>query len=170
LFNDDNPLEIKDTIMDAQSLAREVENLQTTTNRKGPRSMGFRVVDFQEHGDSRGVLIALEAGRNIPFDIRRVYYIYGTQTDVQRGFHAHHELKQMAIVVKGACKFILDDGIERNTVELNSPSQGLLIEGLIWREMVDFSEDCVLMVLADQHYDERDYIRNYDDFLKAAKR
>lgn len=155
--------------MDLQASAREVEQSQNITNQKGPRTMGFRLVDFHVHGDSRGVLVALEGGRNVPFDIRRVYYIYGTQNAVQRGFHAHHELKQMAIAVKGSCKFILDNGIERNTVELNSPSQGLLIEGLIWREMVDFSEDCVLMVLADQLYDERDYIRNYDEFLKAVK-
>lgn len=136
---------------------------------EGPQAMSFRLVDFKEHGDERGVLVALETGRNIPFEIRRVYYIYGTKVGVQRGFHAHHELRQMAIAVKGSCKFILDNGHERNTVALTSPNQGLLIEGMIWREMIDFSEDCVLMVLADQMFDERDYIRDYDEFLKTAK-
>jgi dTDP-4-dehydrorhamnose 3,5-epimerase-like enzyme len=148
--------------------AREVHEVQILEAAE-TRSMSFRLVEFQEHGDDRGVLVALEAGRNIPFEIRRVYYIYGTQSNVSRGFHAHHELKQMAIAVKGSCKFILDDGRERNTVELNSPNKGLLIEGLIWREMADFSEDCVLMVLADQYYDERDYIRDYKEFLRATK-
>ena len=121
-------------------------------------------------GDDRGSLIALEGNKNIPFDIKRIYYIYGTKTGVSRGFHAHKALKQVAIAVSGSCRFILDDGIEREDILLNDPAQGLLIESFMWREMHDFSDDCVLMVLADQLYDESDYIRKYEDFLRLARR
>lgn len=121
-------------------------------------------------GDERGSLIALEGNKSIPFDIKRVYYIYGTQSGVARGFHAHKELKQVAIVVRGSCRFILDDGKNRTEVELNNPAKGLLIESFMWREMHDFSEDCVLIVLADQLYDESDYIRNYDEFISLVNK
>ncbi len=119
-------------------------------------------------GDDRGSLIALEGNKNIPFDIKRIYYIYGTKTGVSRGFHAHKALKQVAIAVSGSCRFILDDGIEREDILLNDPAQGLLIESFMWREMHDFSDDCVLMVLANQLYDEDDYIRNYDEFISLS--
>ena len=119
-------------------------------------------------GDDRGSLIALEGNKNIPFDIKRIYYIYGTKTGVSRGFHAHKALKQVAIAVSGSCRFILDDGIEREDILLNDPAQGLLIGSFMWREMHDFSDDCVLMVLANQLYDEDDYIRNYDEFISLT--
>lgn len=118
-------------------------------------------------GDDRGSLIALEGNKNIPFDIKRIYYIYGTKTGVSRGFHAHKALKQVAIAVRGSCRFVLDDGKERVEVLLDNPAQGLLIESFMWREMHDFSDDCVLMVLADQLYDESDYVRNYQAFLEV---
>ena len=127
--------------------------------------MGYKIVNFSTLGDERGSLIALEENYNTPFAIKRVYYIFDTKKDVRRGYHAHLNLKQLAICVKGNCKFLLDDGQQRDTVELSTPNQGLLIEGLIWREMFDFSEDCVLMVLADEHYDESDYIRDYQKFM-----
>jgi dTDP-4-dehydrorhamnose 3,5-epimerase-like enzyme len=120
-------------------------------------------------GDDRGSLIALEENHNVPFDVKRVYYIFGTKEDVRRGYHAHKDLKQLAICVSGSCKFLLDDGKQKEHIELTSPTQGLLIEGLIWREMYDFSPDCVLMVLADDYYDESDYIRDYDKFLEVVK-
>jgi dTDP-4-dehydrorhamnose 3,5-epimerase-like enzyme len=132
--------------------------------------LGYKIVDFKTLGDERGSLIALEENYNTPFAIKRVYYIFDTKKDVRRGYHAHLALKQMAICVKGSCKFLLDDGIKQEQIKLSRPDQGLLIEGLIWREMYDFSEDCVLMVLADEHYDENDYIRDYDDFLKEVSR
>lgn len=132
--------------------------------------MGVKVkvtfLQLQTHGDERGSLIALETGRNIPFEIKRVYYMFNTKEDVRRGFHAHRQLKQVVIVVKGSCRFLLDDGIEKISILLDNPEQGLLIESFMWREMYDFSDDCVLMVLADSLYDESDYIRNYDDFIK----
>jgi len=132
--------------------------------------MDYKLVNLQKLGDSRGSLVALEVGKNIPFDIKRVYYLFETLPDVIRGLHAHKALKQLVIPVRGSCKFLLDDGFERVEVSLNDPAVGLILESLIWREMYEFSEDCVLMVLADMHYDETDYIRNYDEFLKVARR
>ena len=117
-------------------------------------------------GDDRGSLIALEEHYNAPFDIKRVYYIFDTKEGVRRGFHAHKELKQIAICVKGSCKFHLDDGEETKEVLLNAPDQGLFIEGLIWREMYDFSSDCVLLVMASEYYNNEDYIRDYKKFLR----
>jgi len=129
----------------------------------------YELVDFKTLGDDRGSLIAIEEGYNAPFDIKRVYYIFDTKEGVERGFHAHINLKQMAIVVKGNCTFVIDDGKNREEILLDNPNKGLLIEGLIWREMKDFSEDCVLVVLASEHYDESDYIRDYDKFLEEVK-
>jgi len=127
--------------------------------------MLFEIIDFKINGDERGSLIAIENNYNVPFDIKRVYYIFDTKDGVRRGFHAHKNLKQLAICVKGSCKFLLDDGRNKANIKLDSPNQGLLIEGLIWREMYDFSEDCVLVVLADEYYDEDDYIRDYEIFM-----
>lgn len=131
--------------------------------------MQIKLIPLQAHGDDRGSLIALEEGKNIPFPVKRVYYLFKTKEGVRRGFHAHKTLKQVAIAVRGSCRFVLDDGNERVEVLLDDPAQGLLIESFMWREMYEFSEDCVLMVLADQLYDESDYIRDYDEFLEAIK-
>lgn len=120
------------------------------------------------HGDERGLLVAIEEGRNIPFNIKRVYYMYDTITDIRRGFHAHKKTTQVAIVLKGSCKFYFDDGHSKKNITLDDPTTGLLIEPLMWHEMYDFSKDCILMVLADDFYDENDYIRNYDDFKKIV--
>ncbi len=129
----------------------------------------YELVSFQTLGDERGSLIAIEKGYNVPFDIKRVYYIFDTKKGVQRGFHAHKNLEQIAIAVKGSCSFVLDDGNQREEKILDNPNQGLYIEGLIWREMKNFSEDCVLVVLASEHYDESDYIRDYNKFLEVIK-
>ncbi|MGF1730478.1 sugar 3,4-ketoisomerase [Photobacterium kasasachensis] len=129
----------------------------------------LKLVNFKSLGDERGGLISLEGNRNIPFDIKRVYYIYDTEAGVSRGFHAHRDLKQIAVCVKGSCKFIIDDGDVRQEVLLDSPLKGLLIESMQWREMHEFSSDCVLMVLASELYDEDDYIRDYEEFLETIK-
>lgn len=131
--------------------------------------MEIKLIPLQAYGDERGSLVALEEAKNIPFSIKRVYYMFDTKDNVTRGYHAHRNLKQVAIALKGSCKFILDDAVERREVILNDPAYGLLLESVIWREITDFSDDCVLMVLADQYYDESDYIRNYDQFLKERQ-
>ena len=127
------------------------------------------MASFPMHGDDRGQLIAIEQQIDIPFEIKRVYYIFDTLSNVRRGFHAHKELQQVLICTSGECKILLDDGKEKMTVHLNSPSVGLYISGCIWREMYDFSPCAVLMVLASEHYDESDYIRKYDEFIKYVK-
>jgi len=125
-------------------------------------------IDLKVIGDQRGSLIALEPGLNIPFAIKRVYYIYGTLPDVGRGYHAHRRLEQMAVCVSGSCKMIIDDGITRREMRLNSANKALVIRNMIWREMHEFSSDCVLLVLASDYYDESDYIRDYDKFIKEV--
>lgn len=121
---------------------------------------------FLPHGDERGQLVALEQQKDIPFDIKRVYYIYDTKEGVERGFHAHKCLQQVLLCVHGSCKIRLDDGKERTVVTLDKPNEGLYVSNVMWREMFDFSPDAVLLVLASEFYDEKDYIRDYDEFLQ----
>ena len=121
---------------------------------------------FQPHGDERGQLVALEEFKDIPFRVRRVYYLYDTGKDVTRGFHAHKKLQQILVCIHGSCKIRLDNGREKKVIPLEKPYEGLYIDSNIWREMFDFSSDAVLMVLASELYDESDYIRNYDEFLR----
>lgn len=132
--------------------------------------MMYELYDFPVHGDHSGKLVALEKGADFPFEIKRVYYIWGTDKDVVRGRHAHRKLEQMIICLSGSCDFILDDGAKRETVHLNNPAQGLYIRHNIWREFTNFSPDCVVMVLASEPYDEADYIRNYINFVAEKNR
>ena len=127
----------------------------------------IKTINFKPLGDERGSLIALESNKSVPFDIKRVYYIFGTKEGVSRGFHAHRNLKQVAVCVTGSCRFVLDNGKQREEVVLDKSTIGLLIDDLTWREMYDFSPDCVLMVLASEYYDELDYIRDYDKFIRT---
>ena len=121
-------------------------------------------------GDERGSLVALEGDKTVPFNIQRVYYMFGTKAGVARGFHAHKNLQQVAVCVTGKCRMVLDDGKTREEVWLDSPIKGLLISDLVWRELYDFSPDCVVLVLASEHYDESDYIRDYQEFLRILER
>jgi len=127
----------------------------------------IKTISFKPLGDERGSLVALEGSKSVPFDIKRVYYIFGTKEGVSRGFHAHRNLKQVAVCVTGSCRFVLDNGKQREEVVLDKSTIGLLIDDLTWREMYDFSPDCVLMVLASEYYDELDYIRDYDKFIRT---
>lgn len=120
-------------------------------------------------GDERGSLVAIEQDETIPFQVARAYYLYGTQPGVVRGLHAHRTFVQFAVSVCGSCTMLLDDGIARETVTLDDPALGLLLPPMVWHEMADFSPDCVLLVLADAPYDERDYIRDYDEFRALAR-
>jgi dTDP-4-dehydrorhamnose 3,5-epimerase-like enzyme len=133
----------------------------------GKKSELVQWIEFPSLGDDRGSLVALEGNKTIPFDIKRVYYIFGTQLGVSRGFHAHKALKQVAVCITGKCRMLLANGTEEAEVWLDSPTRGILIEEMVWREMHDFSSDCVLLVLADQHYDESDYIRSYEEFIEV---
>lgn len=121
---------------------------------------------FQQHGDDRGMLVALEEFKDIPFEIKRVYYLYDTKKGVRRGFHTHRSLEQILICIHGSCRVLLDNGMEQKTVSLEKPYEGLYIANDIWREMYDFSSDAVLLVLASDFYREEDYIRDYDTFKR----
>ncbi|MGI9946633.1 sugar 3,4-ketoisomerase [Vibrio hyugaensis] len=128
------------------------------------------LISLKKMGDERGSLVSLEQNSNIPFDIKRIYYIFDTQSGLSRGFHAHYNLEQVAICMKGSVTFLIDDGTTKEQVTLSSPDVGLHIQGLKWREMHDFSEDCVLMVVASELYDESDYIRDYAEFIDVVER
>lgn len=132
--------------------------------------MQIKIIDFQKHGDERGMLVALEETKEVPFTIRRVYYMYDTARNVRRGYHAHKKLEQILICVHGACTIHLDDGQECQEVRLDKPYEGLYIANDVWREMYDFSEDAVLMVLASELYDEDDYIRNYQEYIDYIRK
>lgn len=131
--------------------------------------MNYRVMHLKVHGDHRGKLIAVEALKDIPFEIKRMYYIFDTGSDEARGFHAHKHLEQLIIAMNGSCRFVLDDGNTREEIVLNRPDIGLYIGKNMWREMYDFTGDCKLVVLASIYYDEKEYIRDYNEFLKSVK-
>lgn len=124
---------------------------------------------FQQHGDERGMLVALEEFADIPFEIKRVYYMYDTKEGVHRGFHAHKCLEQILICIHGSCKVLLDNGSDKKIVSLEKPYEGLYVSNNMWREMYDFSADAVLMVLASEVYKEEDYIRDYETFLHMVR-
>ncbi len=127
-----------------------------------------QLIPIPRHGDERGILSVAELGRALPFAVRRGYWIHGTLPGVSRGFHAHKKLRQLCVCVAGCVRVKLFDGQREEDVTLNSSAQGLLIGAGLWREMHDFSPDCVLMVLADAEYDEADYIRDRQDFIRHA--
>jgi len=120
-------------------------------------------------GDHRGQLVAIEGEDDVPFGIKRVFYIYNTQKGVPRGNHSHYQTKQYLIAVNGSCKVTLDNGKTKQTFDLDEPNKGLFQDVLIWGAMHDFSNDCVLMVLASEYYNELDYIRDYNEFLKVVE-
>lgn len=130
--------------------------------------MIIKLQKFNVRGDERGQLIALEENKEIPFDMKRVFYIFGTIENIPRGQHSHYKTKQFLIAVNGSCKVTLDNGKEKETFDLNSRDVGLFQDSLIWGTMHDFSEDCVLMVLANDVYDAKDYITDYNEFLKVV--
>ncbi len=129
----------------------------------------INLIEFKVLGDDRGQLVALESNKNIPFEIKRVYYLTGTLPGVPRGFHAHKELEQVAVCVSGKCRMIMDDGKNKEEIWLDSPDKAVCIHKMMWHEMHDFSEDCVLLVMASDYYDEADYIRDYLNFIKQVR-
>ena len=132
--------------------------------------MNYKLMDLQVFGDERGKLVSLESNKNLPFDIKRVYYIFDTLPEQDRGMHAHKTLEQLVIAIDGACKFVLDDGETKEEVWLNRPDVGLYIGKNMWREMKKFSYGCKLMILANEYYDEKEYIRSYDKFLEEIQK
>lgn len=129
----------------------------------------YKVLEFPQKGDSRGQLVIVEGMTDVPFDIKRIFYMYGSDPEVVRGRHANRKSEFVLINVAGTSKIKVDNGRESKVIELNHPHMGVYISTMIWKDMYDFSEDSVLLVLANEHYDKEEYIRDYDTFLKEAK-
>ena len=124
------------------------------------------IIQFPDFGDERGKLVVVEGGIGIPFEIKRVFYIYESDSTVVRGQHANKDSEFVLINVSGESKVRITDGKEELIVELNRPMMGLYIPKMIWKDMYDFSSDSVLLVLASTHYDGNEYVRNYDEYVK----
>jgi len=124
-----------------------------------------RIIDIRKYTDNRGYLSVIEGGMDIPFEIKRIYYLYMVP-EAARGAHAHKELQQLLVATSGSVDITLDDGREKKTFHLDRPWKGLLVVPGLWRDLDNFSGGTVLMCLASEHYDEGDYIREYDEFLK----
>ncbi len=125
--------------------------------------------DLPKISDPRGNLTFIEGGTHVPFDIERVYYLYDVPGGAERGGHAHKCLEQLIIAISGSFDVVIDDGYTKKRIHLNRSHSGLYICPMIWRELDNFSSGSVCMVLASQIYDEGDYYRNYEEFLKATK-
>lgn len=128
----------------------------------------YKILEFGDLGDERGKLVVVEGGQHIPFDIQRVFYIYGSDGDVVRGQHANRNSEFVLINVSGTSKVRVDNGFEEEIIELNRPRMGLYLPTMLWKDMYDFSEDSVLLVLTNTHYDGTEYIRDYDEYLKEV--
>lgn len=131
--------------------------------------MKHRVIKFKQKGDDRGHLVIVEGMVDIPFEIKRIFYIYGSEMDVVRGNHANRKSEFVLINVSGQSKVKVDDGFKTEIVELNEPHMGIYIPHMVWKEMYDFSKDSVLLVLSNLHYDPEEYIRNYELYLEEVK-
>ena len=127
------------------------------------------IITFNDLGDERGKLVVIEGNESIPFDIKRVFYIYGSDSTVVRGQHANRVSEFVLINVAGTSKVRITDGKEEMIVELNKPMMGVYIPKMVWKDMYDFSSDSVLLVLANTHYDGSEYIRNYEEYLKTLE-
>ncbi|MCR5735384.1 MAG: FdtA/QdtA family cupin domain-containing protein [Lachnospiraceae bacterium] len=126
----------------------------------------YRIIEFGEYGDERGNLVVAECGGiDVPFDVKRVFYIYGSDSTVIRGRHANKRTHFVLINVAGASKVKIDNGRQQSIVELNRPRMGLYLPPMLWKDMYDFTPDSVLLVLASEHYDGNEYIRDYDEYL-----
>ena len=131
--------------------------------------MNYKLYTLKNFGDERGSLIPIEQGNNVNFDIKRAFYIYGTTDRTKRGVHANKYSEFLMIVISGSCKVLVDDGYKKEIVELNHPNQALYLDKMVWKEMFDFSYNAVLLVLSNERYNEEEYIRNYDDFIKIVR-
>ncbi len=131
----------------------------------------YKIIEFTDLGDERGNLVVIEGdGMDIPFDIKRVFYIYGSDSEVVRGQHANRETEFLLVNVSGTSKVRIDNGTESKVILLNRPRMGLYLSSMVWKDMYDFSEDSVLLVLASRHYDASEYIRSYPDYLAELEK
>ena len=126
-------------------------------------------IDIKNIADDRGTLIPIESLKDVPFEIKRVYFLLSKEVAI-RGSHGHKNLNQALLCLSGSMDLILDDGISKEIINISSTSQIVLINKMIWHELVNFSQDCILAVFASDYFDEKDYIRNYDEFIKMVRR
>ena len=130
----------------------------------------YRILEFDDFGDERGSLVVAEGGgQDIPFEIKRVFYMYGSDPTIVRGQHANRKTEFVLINVSVTSKVKVDNGVEQAVIELNRPRMGLYLKTMLWKDMYDFSPDSVLLVLASEHYDGGEYIRDYEEYLKEIK-
>ncbi|WP_251207560.1 sugar 3,4-ketoisomerase [Acetatifactor aquisgranensis] len=130
------------------------------------KHIGAQMLEFSQNGDDRGHLVVVEGMKDIPFDIARIFYIYGSANDVVRGQHANRKSQFVLINVAGSCKVKVQDGKGNEAVfVLNRPHTGIYLPAMLWKDMYDFSADSVLLCLASEHYDTTEYIRNYDEYI-----
>lgn len=130
-----------------------------------------KILDFVERGDERGNLVVIEGeNQDIPFDIKRVFYIYGSDPDVVRGQHANRRTQFVLINVSGQSKVRVDNGFESQVISLDKPRMGLFLDTMVWKDMYDFSPDSTLLVLCSEHYDGNEYIRDYDSYIKEVRK
>lgn len=129
----------------------------------------YNIIQLPKFSDPRGNLSIVEAGLHTPFDIKRVYYLYDMPAEAERGAHGHKILQQLIIPLAGSFEITLDDGYSKKSFYLKRPWEGLYIPPMRWRELNNFSSGAVCLVLASEHYDEKDYFRDYNAFLKAVK-
>jgi len=128
--------------------------------------MHFRLYDLENFGDERGGLVPFEMGHNVPFEVRRAFYIFDTKPATPRGAHANRASQFVMVAVAGSCTVRIDDGHgEKSSVRLDRPNLALWLDRMVWKEMVDFSPNAILLVLSDEVYDETEYVRNYEDYL-----
>ena len=128
-----------------------------------------QMLEFPQRGDARGHLVIVEGGIDVPFDIKRIFYIYGSDSEVVRGQHANRKSEFVLINVSGTSKVKVKDGKGNEAVfSLNRPHTGIYLPQMVWKDMYDFSEDSVLLCLASEHYDPNEYIRDYDEFVKIV--
>lgn len=128
-----------------------------------------RMLDFKEYGDERGYLVVVEGEKDLPFKMQRLFYIYGSDSDVVRGEHANRNSQFVLINVAGTSKIRVKDGLGNEIIFcLNRPHTGIYLPSMVWKDMYDFSKDAVLLCISSEHYDEKEYIRDYNEFVREV--
>ena len=129
----------------------------------------FKILEFSEYGDKNGYLVVIENNKDIPFEIKRLFYIYGTQNKVVRGKHANKYSEFILINVAGKCEVLVDDGINKENIVLDKPNKALYLDKMVWKDMHSFSEDSVLLVMSNEYYNKEEYIDNYEVFKEIIQ-
>lgn len=127
---------------------------------------GYKVIDFDIHPDERGNLTSVSDMKEIPFEIKRIYYTWDMPKDAIRGGHAHRDLEEVMICLHGSCDFVLDDGKEKITITLDRPNKGLYVSAHLWRHFTNFSSDCVVILIASDYFHPEDHVKDYNEFLE----